>query len=108
ILEKMAAEVERAGGTVLSGDDAFRLYDTYGFPLELTQEILEARGLTLDQDGFERAMQAQRERARAARGEMGYLGSGPQVAYHELDLDVKETPFVGYETLSTEAEVIAL
>lgn len=108
ILDRMAAEVERTGGKVLSGDDAFRLYDTYGFPLELTQEILEARGLGLDHEGFEQAMQAQRERARAARGEMGYMGSGPQIAYHEIDFEVKETPFVGYDTLSIEGQVIAL
>ncbi len=74
ILERLAAEVSRSGGTVLPGEDAFRLYDTYGFPLELTEEILRARGLTLDRAGFERAMEAQRQRARAARGEMGYLG----------------------------------
>ena len=95
ILDRMAADVERAGGSVLPGEDAFRLYDTYGFPLELTQEILEARGLGLDHAGFEQAMEAQRERARAARGEMGYLGSAQRVAYHEMDFDVDATPFSG-------------
>jgi len=108
ILERLAAEVSRSGGTVLPGEDAFRLYDTYGFPLELTEEILAARGLTLDRAGFERAMEAQRQRARAARGEMGYLGDKGQVAYHELDLEVVETPFLGYETLEADGRVVAL
>jgi len=108
ILDRMAEEVARSGGTVLPGEDAFRLYDTYGFPLELTQEILEARGMSLDREGFERAMELQRVRARAARGEMGYLGDKGQVVYNELDLGVTETPFLGYETLSVDCQVVAL
>ena len=108
ILERMVASVKQDGSTVLPGDDAFRLYDTYGFPLELTQEILEAQGITLDLEGFERAMAAQRERARAARAEMGYLGSDAHVAYHQMDFGIVETAFLGYETLSAEAEVVGL
>ena len=64
--EKLLAEVidrvKQAGDTVIPGDDAFKLYDTYGFPLELTQEIAEEQGLTVDEDGYNRAMQVQIDR----------------------------------------------
>ena len=105
ILDKMAARLGESG--VLPGEDAFRLYDTYGFPVELTAEILKSRGLELDTQGFEQAMQAQRERARRARGQMGYLGD-LDFSYGELDLGVKHTPFVGYDSYETETKLIGL
>lgn len=107
ILESRMEELQKSDQTTLSGSAAFQLYDTYGFPVELTQEILVSRGLTLDSDGFEEAMEAQRERARAARRRMGYLGE-VDVAYGDLDMKVEVTPFVGYDSTEIEAEVVGL
>ncbi len=107
ILETRMREMTESGQTTLSGSAAFQLYDTYGFPVELTLEILAAHDFTLDNAGFEEAMEAQRERARAARRRMGYLGD-VDVAYGEIDMGVTSTPFVGYETTQIEADVIAL
>src|SRR5690606_28129202 len=94
ILEALMEELEQKGETVLAGDAAFRLYDTYGFPLELTQEILSSRGFSLDHEGFDEAMEAQRKRARAARAQMGYLGD-VEGGYADLDIGIAFTPFVG-------------
>ena len=95
ILDRMAAEVERAGGSVLPGEDAFRLYDTYGFPLELTQEILEARGpapwITPDLSKRWKL----NGRARAAGARWATSGSAQRVAYHEMDFDVDRDAFLG-------------
>ena len=83
MLNEHIAALKAAGKTALGGDDAFKLYDTYGFPWELTDEILHENGLTLDQPGFEAAMQAQRDRARAARQ------ANQRVAVPDLrDLDI--------------------
>ena len=90
--------------TVFSGEDAFKLYDTYGFPIDLTIEILEEQGLTVDLDGFDRLMKEQRERARAAREALGDL------AWAGIDLGLDNTPttFTGYETLSDSGKILAL
>jgi len=69
ILAAYLEEMKKEGQRVLAGDKAFRLYDTYGFPLDLTREIAAEEGLEVDEEGFTRAMEAQRERARAARQE---------------------------------------
>ena len=84
---------------VLDGDTAFTLYDTYGFPLDLTADVARGRGVTVDEKGFDRAMEAQRERARAA----SQFKMGDTLAY-----EGPKTKFRGYETLSEEARVIAL
>ncbi len=84
----------------IPGETVFRLYDTYGFPLDLTADIAREQGLTLDLEGFEREMEAQRERARAA----SQFGSGQQMA---VPLE-GETEFTGYERLGGEATVVAL
>ena len=73
--EKMTAE----GKTVMDGEDAFRLYDTYGFPIDLTKEILEEKGFSIDEDGFNAAMQKQREMARKARKATNYMGADATV-----------------------------
>ena len=88
VLESVIARIEQDGGNTLHGDDAFKLYDTYGFPFELTEEIAEERGLKVDRDGFDEAMEAQRERARAARGDNSYLDekSEKSVSYTHLDV----------------------
>lgn len=69
LLNQKIDAMRKAGSTVLDGEDAFQLYDTFGFPWELTEEILEEQGFTMDKEGFEKAMEAQRERARAARND---------------------------------------
>lgn len=91
---------------VLAGEDVFRLYDTYGFPLELTREIAAERGVEIDEAGFQRAMERQRERARAARGQTSYLG-GAQDAWARL-AERYPSKFVGYETLASRGRVVAL
>jgi alanyl-tRNA synthetase len=89
-----------AGGTkVLDGETAFTLYDTFGFPLDLTADICRERNVTVDEAGFDAAMGRQRERARAA----SQFKSGTQ-----LDYSGQKTQFRGYETLSTEGRVVAL
>lgn len=72
------------GSKELAGADAFKLYDTYGFPLDLTIEILEEKGFTVDKEGFEKEMQVQRETARAARKTTNYMGADATV-YEQLD-----------------------
>ena len=88
----------------LAGADAFKLYDTYGFPIDLTKEILAEHNLRLDEAGFQEALEAQRERARSARGQHGF--GGEMTAYHHLR--GLESDFVGYEKLAAESEVLAI
>ena len=88
----------------LAGADAFKLYDTYGFPIDLTKEILAEHNLRLDEAGFQEALEAQRERARSARGQHGF--GGEMNAYHHLR--GLESEFVGYEKLAAESEVLAI
>lgn len=107
MLERLMDKITASRETVLSGEDAFRLYDTYGFPLELTEEMLEARDLSIDKDGFDQAMAAQRERARLARNEHGYLGNQTPT-YHHVHPDPEADQFVGYDTLSIDTRVAAL
>ena len=76
ILASMQDEMKEAGKTVLSGADAFKLYDTYGFPLDLTKEILEEAGYTIDEEGFKASMEEQRVKARNAREVTNYIGGG--------------------------------
>jgi alanyl-tRNA synthetase len=91
---------------MFSGESAFKLYDTYGFPIELTREILEEEALLLDEDAFEKAMMAQKERARSARGNDDNLGWATD-GLSELSNEITST-FVGYETLKVTGKVIAL
>lgn len=105
ILMDHIAELKDKGKNVLKGETAFKLYDTFGFPLELTREILKESGMTLDESGFERALEEQKERARAALS----FQLGGRDADDLLSL-VKDfsAEFLGYETLSAEGEVLAL
>ena len=89
---------------VLDGEKAFRLYDTYGFPLELTKEILAENGMSADTDGFSACMQKQRDTARAGRKNTEELGWEEG----DTDIDVPETVFHGYDTLSGSGTVLAL
>ena len=93
------------GEKVFSGADAFKLYDTYGFPIDLTMEMVAEQGMTVDEKGFQKLMQEQKERARKAREALGDLGW----AGVEFGKDVPETEFVGYENNSIAgAKVVAL
>jgi len=104
ILAELAEKARSAGEQVISGDDCFRLYDTFGFPLDLTEDYALEHGLSVDRDGFEAAMERQRERARAARADTGGMKTqgGPL-----SELAVKST-FIGYNELVTEAVVKAI
>ena len=106
ILAEMIAGMEAKGGKTLSGDDAFRLYDTYGFPLDLTKEILEEKGMDVDEEGFKSSMEVQRTTARNAREVTNYMGADVTV-YEPIDPSVTST-FVGYENLSWESDVTVL
>ena len=106
ILGEMEAEMEKKGETVLSGDNAFKLYDTYGFPLDLTIEILEEKNMTVDEDGFQAAMKEQREKARAARKTTNYMGADVTV-YQSIPAEIT-TAFVGYDRLVHDSEITVL
>ena len=106
ILSDMEDTMMKEAKTQLSGEDAFRLYDTYGFPLDLTKEILEEKNLTIDEDGFQAAMKEQKEKARAARKVTNYMGADVTV-YESLDPAIS-SEFVGYDKLVWESEVTAM
>ena len=106
ILADMIADMEAKGEKTLNGDDAFRLYDTYGFPLDLTKEILEEKGMDVDEDGFKSSMEVQRTTARNAREVTNYMGADVTV-YESIDPAVTST-FVGYEHLTWESDVTVL
>ncbi len=106
ILGEMEAAMEQKGRKELSGEDAFKLYDTYGFPVDLTKEILEEKGYTIDEKGFQEAMDEQRKKAREARAVTNYMGADATV-YDEIDAAVT-TEFVGYENLTFDSKVTVL
>ena len=106
ILADMEAEMEKKGEKVLSGENAFRLYDTYGFPIDLTSEILEEKGLTYDEEGFKKAQEEQRAKSEGTFGTHSYTGKEVSV-YDQLDAAL-ETEFVGYDNLTFDSKVTAL
>jgi alanyl-tRNA synthetase len=103
--EKLLAEVLAAGPQQISGEQAFELYDTYGFPLELTEEIAEEHGLKVDLAGFEAAMEAQRQRAKAAAVSLDLTLQG---AIEQMAAELEATSFKGYEALEHPSCVLAL
>ena len=105
ILEEYVAALKKDGKTQLAGEDAFRLYDTFGFPIDLTLEILEEQGLTVDEAAFAVCMDEQRKRARESRANVdaGWEDDELRKLYSTFD-----TVFVGYGTLQTEAKVVAI
>ena len=105
ILQGLKEDLQKNGEKLLSGEDAFRLYDTYGFPLDLTKEILEDSGITVDEEAFQQAMKVQRETARAARKSTNYMGRDD--VYQNLEASL-QTEFVGYEQLECEGKITAL
>ena len=105
VLEGYMAEAKEAGKTQLSGEQVFKLYDTYGFPIELTQEIAEEQGYTVDEEGFRAHMQAQKDQARAARkaeDNEGWLDESVMFK------DYPATEFTGYDSLAMDAKVLGL
>ena len=106
ILSDMEEEMKANGVTELSGENAFKLYDTYGFPTDLTEEILAEKGFTIDHAGFAVCMQEQKDKARKARKVTNYMGADVTV-YESIDPSVT-TEFVGYDRLTHESKVTVL
>ena len=106
ILAQMEAQMKETGSTELSGENAFKLYDTYGFPMDLTQEILEEKGFTIDEAGFGVCMQHQKETARKARKVTNYMGADVTV-YESIDPAIT-TQFVGYDRLQHNSKITVL
>ena len=106
ILSEMEEKMQSEGKKVLSGEDAFKLYDTYGFPIDLTEEILEEKGFSYDEAGFEACMEKQRQTARGARKETNYMGADANV-YNDIDSPIT-TEFVGYDCLDSREKVAFL
>ncbi|MCL4514638.1 MAG: alanine--tRNA ligase [Firmicutes bacterium] len=106
LLSQIIEKVKGRGGREIEGQDAFRLHDTYGFPLELTREIAAEQGLGVDEAGFAGAMEEQRQRARAARQETGYLGK--ESAVFTLLGQRLGTEFVGYDRTEVEGKIVAI
>ena len=106
ILNEMKDTMKRENKTVLDGKDAFKLYDTYGFPIDLTEEILQESNLTLDEDGFGSAMKEQKEKARKARKVTNYMGADVTV-YESIDKKIT-SKFVGYDKLTHSSEITVL
>ncbi|MBM6947425.1 alanine--tRNA ligase [Mordavella massiliensis] len=106
ILEGLEAEMEKQGVKVLDGAEAFRLYDTYGFPADLTREILEEKGFSIDEEGFEKAAMEQKEKAKGTFGETNYMGADVTV-YESIDPSVT-SKFVGYDHLTYDSEITVL
>lgn len=106
ILSDMIDGMEKRAEKTLSGEEAFKLYDTYGFPIDLTKEILEEKDMNVDEEGFQAAMEVQRKTARAARGVTNYMGADVTV-YESIDPGITCT-FVGYDNLIFESEITVL
>ncbi len=106
LLDDIIQNLKKSGKKRISGQEVFRLYDTYGFPAELTEEMAVSGGFEVDKAGFESEMQKQRERARAAF--TGYEAAGNARPYSELAQELPPTEFVGYTQLQVEARVLAI
>ena len=106
ILNDLEEEMKAKGEKILGGADAFKLYDTYGFPMDLTKEILEEKGYEIDEAGFQEEMDAQRKRARESREVTNYMGADATV-YDQIDVSVT-TEFTGYTSLKCESEITVL
>jgi alanyl-tRNA synthetase len=105
LLDGIISSLKGSGGKVIPGDEIFRLYDTYGFPLDLARDIAAESGLAIDEEGFGSAMEAQRERARAS-----WVGQDEAISsiYRELLSEIGKTAFVGYETLESDSVIKAI
>ena len=106
MLSDFINDMKAKNETVFDGEVAFKLYDTYGFPLDLTKEVVEENGFTLDEDKYQACMNEQREKARNARGDTSTLGWENEVA--KLIKDLPFCEFIGYDSLETNATVTAI
>ena len=106
VLTEIMDEVEAKGDKIISGADAFRLYDTYGFPYELTLDVVSEKGFDVDREGFDVAMAEQRVRARAARGDNSYMDK--KAAFYKKNLAGVKSEFIGYENLNGEAKIVSI
>ncbi len=106
ILGEMEGEMQAEGITCLSGANAFKLYDTYGFPIDLTKEILEEKGYTVDEEGFAASMKEQKDKARKARKTTNYMGADVTI-YQSIDPSIT-TEFVGYDKLAADSRISVL
>ncbi len=106
ILAEMEKELSQKGSKLLAGEEVFKLYDTYGFPVDLTKEILEEKGFEVDEKGFKEAMEVQRITARSARGTTNYMGA-EETVYQQIDPGITST-FTGYDHLSYESVITVL
>ena len=106
ILSEMEENMKKEGKTTLPGADAFKLYDTYGFPLDLTKEILEEKSFDVDEDGFAASMKEQKDKARKARKTTNYMGADVNI-YQSIDASVT-TEFVGYDRLVHDSQITVL
>ncbi len=106
ILNEMAEELKKEGKKELAGEDAFRLYDTFGFPIDLTREILEEKGLGLQEEGFQACMKEQKEKARKARKTTNYMGADATV-YESIDPSIT-TEFDGYDKLVLDSKITVM
>lgn len=106
ILKVYMDELQDKGETVLGGDKAFKLYDTYGFPFDLTLEILEEKNMKVDEEAFKNEMNEQRQRARDAREETNYMGA-KETVYNQLSVNLN-SKFVGYDNLEYKSDILAI
>lgn len=106
ILEDFEKKLLAEGKTILAGEDAFKLYDTYGFPIDLTKEILQEKSISVDEEGFKASMEVQRQTAREARDVTNYMGADETV-YLQLDPKL-HSKFIGYNVNSASSTIIAL
>jgi len=106
ILADMEEQMNANGEKTLSGENAFKLYDTYGFPLDLTKEILEEKGYGIDEEGFKASMEHQRETARNARKTTNYMGADVTV-YQSIDAAIT-SKFVGYDKTIADGKILVL
>ena len=106
ILSEMEEELAKGSSKTLKGEDVFKLYDTYGFPVDLTKEILEEKGYQIDEDGFKACMEEQRVKARSARKTTNYMGADATV-YDEIDPSIS-TKFVGYDKDTCQSKITVL
>jgi alanyl-tRNA synthetase len=105
MLDDVVSALKAQGIAEIPGEEVFKLYDTYGFPLELTREMADEKGLTIDEAGFETAMTSQREKARASQGDKTLV---TDQVFAEILRDAGATKFLGYDTLDAEAKIVAL